>query len=170
MTTNRTRIRAGIAALALLVVVLAACAPTAAGDAARVDYREGATYAVPAGSSLFVVLDLTLEEAGLTADALRRMNLTWVPLGIRGDSANASRLVTLPTAEAPEDWDVRLWQARVLRERPLGERDATFSYRLEVELRVDVPTSAEGLIRRIRGQLRMEGGATLPLDFLVRAD
>lgn len=162
-----SRLAATAVAIASLLV---ACAPTAAGAAARVEYRHGATFAVTAGSTLYVTLDLSLEEAGLREEGIRRSDFNWVPLGIRGDSANATRLVSLSSLEAPEGWQVRSWQTRLLRERPLGDREGAFGYRLESELRVDVPASAEGLLRRIRGELVVAGGATLPVDFLVRAE
>lgn len=155
---------------AVLAAALTGCAPGIASGGDRVPYREGTTYDAPAGGTLYVTLDRPLDETGLTTDLVRRQNLNWVPLGIRGESANATGFVTLPPPEAPEDWEVRLWQTRVIRERPLGDPEGPLSYRLEIELRVDVPASAEGLTRRIRGGVRIEGGETIPIDFLVRAD
>ena len=156
--------------LALLVVALAACGPMAAGDASRVDYRPGATYEVPAGTTLYVAAETPLGETGLTPSMLRRAGLVWIPLGIRGESANASTLVTLGDVQAPEEWQVRLWQVRLVRERPLGERDASPAYRLEAEVRVDVPASAFDLTRRVTARLHVQGGDSLPIDFLVRAE
>ena len=153
----------------LLLLALAACAPLDAGDASRVEYRAGATYPVPADSALYVELDVPLERTGLTTTAIRSVSPTWIPLGITGESANASRLVTLMNVEAPEDWQVRLWRARLVRERPVGERDAPWSYRLELELRVDVPASAYDLTRRVRADLQVRGGERLPVDVLVEA-
>lgn len=168
-----TALPAGLDALlvvALLALALAACAPTASGGVTRADHLPDATHVVPAGSVLYVVVDVPLEETEISVDRVRRAEFTWIPLGIRGESANASRLVNFPPPEAPEDWQVRLWQTRILRERPLGEPEGSFAYRVEAELRVDVPASAEGLVRRIRGELRFADGATLPLDFLVRVE
>lgn len=169
-TSGRASIPATLGLAVLLISALAACAPAAGGATARVDYQAESTYVVPAGSTLYVVLDLPLEDAGLTEERVLRAGFNWIPLGIRGDSANAQQLVTLPPPEVPEDWEARIWQSRIVRERPLGEPEGSFAYRLEIEVRVDVPASAEGLVRRIRGQVRIEGGTTLPLDFLVRAE
>lgn len=171
MTSRRSRPSPFLTALAAAsAFLLASCGPLASGQDARVPYVPEATYAVPAGSSLYVTLELPLEEVGLVPADLPGYGFTWIPLGIRGESANAARIVTLPPPDAPEDWSVRLWQARILREVPLADLEGPYAYRLEAEVRVDVPASAEGLVRRVRGQLEIDGGETLPLDFLVRAE
>lgn len=158
-------------ALAVLsLLLLAACGPLAAGDATRVDYRNGATYVAPAGSPLVATVELPLARTGLSVAALRRANLTWIPLGIRGESANAARLVSLATIEAPDDWEVRLWQARIVREASMSDREAPPTTRLEAEIRVDVPASAYDLTRRVRAELVVHGGARVPIDFLVEAE
>ncbi len=163
------RLRASVAVLLALLAV-AACGPLAADDGVRVDYRRGATYAVPAGGTLYLDGTWTLAELDLRPADVRAANLRWIPLGLRGESANAAPLVTITPPEAAEGWTVRLWQVRVVRERPLGEPDGALSYRIELELRVDVPEEAYELTRRVRTRLVARDGGDVQLDFLVRAE
>lgn len=170
MRSSRVRSEPYLALLAVLALLAAGCAPTTIDDATRVDYREDETFVVPAGDALHVSLDRSLDDVGLTEAGLRRSRLSWIPLGIRGESANAATITTVEGIEAPDDWSVQLWRARVVRERPLGERGAAPDYRLEAEVRVEVPASAAGLTRRVRARLHVQGGEVVPLDFLVRAE
>ena len=100
---------------------------------------------------------------------VRNAGLRWIPLGIRGESTNATTLVTIAPPEAPEGWEVRLWQARFVRERPLGDPEGAYAYRLEVDLRVDVPEEAYDLTRRVRVRVLARDGGGANLSFLVRA-
>jgi hypothetical protein len=136
----------------------------------RAAYREGATYEVPAGGTLFLRSSWSLGELDLTPADVRAANLNWIPLGIRGASANGAPLVTITPPQAPEGWRVRLWEARVVRERPLGaDEDDPPVYRVDVELRVDVPEEAFDLTRRVRTHVVARDGGEATIDVLVRA-
>jgi hypothetical protein len=154
---------------AALVVALAGCGPLAAGDAVRVDYRAGATYDVPAGDTLYVTADLSLADLDLAESDVRAAGLNWIPLGIRGESANALGWIVMAPAEAPPGWDARLWEIRVIRERPLGRADAAGVSRIEATLRVDVPESAFDLTRRVTARFSARAGGSTELTFLVAA-
>lgn len=164
----RPRALRAVAALATLLLV-AACGPLAADDGVRVDYRDGATYSVPAGGTLYVAEVLALDDVGLSVADVRDAGLRWIPLGIRGESVSAAQRVTIAPPEAPEGWEVRLWQARFVRERPLGEPQGAYAYRLEVDLRVDVPEEAYDLTRRVRVRVLARDGDGATLSFLVHA-
>lgn len=170
------RRRRGSALLAATVLVagliglIAGCGPLAADDAARYDYRPDATYAVPAGSVLYVREELPLAALDLEPADVRAQSLNWIPLGIRGESASAVGWITIAPPEAPSGWQVRLWQARIVRERPLGDPEGSYGYRVEAELRVDVPEEAYDLTRRVTARVVARGGGEVPLTFLVRAE
>lgn len=155
---------------ASLLIVTAGCAPLAPTDAVRADLRPDATYEVPAGGTLFLRGSWSLGELDLTPADVRSANLNWIPLGIRGESANATPLVTITPPEAPEDWRVRLWEARVVREVPIRAGDDTAAVvRVDVELRIDVPESAYDLTRRVRTNVVARDGGEVRIDVLVRA-
>lgn len=154
----------------LVAVLLAGCGPLRADDAARYDYRPDATYAVPAGGVLYVREELPLAALDLEPADVRAQSLNWIPLGIRGDSASAVGWITIAPPEAPSGWEVRLWQARVVRERPLGDPAGGYAYRLEIELRVDVPEEAYDLTRRVTARVVARRSGEAPLTFLVRAE
>lgn len=155
-----------VAGLALLLV---ACAPGALGGGARADYEAGRTYVVPAGEALTLDARWSAGEAGFDAPTLERRNPSWIPEGLRGDSANAVTWVSLDDVQAPEGWTVDLRSARVHRERELGERgeDAEYALDLRVSVRVTPPASAQGLTRRVRADVTVRDGERLPLDALV---
>jgi len=159
----------GIAAMATLALVLASCLPLSAGDTARYDYRSGASYAVPAGGTLYLDASLTLADMGLDAEAVEDRSLNWIPLGIRGESASALGWISITPPDAPAGWQVRLWTIRVVRERPLGRPDDPARYRVEASLRVDVPEEAFDLTRRVSTRLVSREGRDFPLTFLVEA-
>jgi len=159
-----------LATLGLLAVLIAGCGPLTADDAARYDYRQDATYAVPAGSVLYVREELPLAALELEPADVRAQSLNWIPLGIRGESASAVGWITIAPPDAPDGWQVRLWQARIVRERPLGDPEGDYTYRAEIELRVDVPEEAYDLTRRVTARVVARGGGEVPLTFLVRAE
>ncbi|MDZ7800008.1 MAG: hypothetical protein U5K81_04335 [Trueperaceae bacterium] len=152
-----------------LTLALAACGPLAADTGPRYPYEEGATYDVRAGDTLYVTATYPIAEIGLSEQDVRDARLNWIPAGFRGESANASRLLRAAEPDAPPGWQVRPWQTRMVRERPLGRTQAADAYRLETELRVDVPEEAYDLTRRVRVELAVQDGDTLDFDFLVRA-
>jgi len=162
---------AALAALAAaLILMTAGCAPLAPTEGVRAEFRPGATYEVPAGGTLFLRSSWSLDELGLAPSDVRAANLNWIPLGIRGESANAAPIVTITPPQAPEDWRVRLWEARVVREVPLrAGDDAPAVYRVDVEVRVDVPESAYDLTRRVRTHVVARDGGETTIDVLVRA-
>ncbi len=165
--------RRGLAVLAAAVLVaglIAGCGPLAADDAGRYDYRQDATYAVPAGGVLYVREELPLAALELEPADVRAQSLNWIPLGIRGESASAVGWITIAPPEAPSGWQVRLWQARIVRERPLGDPEGVYTYRAEIELRVDVPEEAYDLTRRVTARVVARGGGEVPLTFLVQAE
>jgi hypothetical protein len=153
----------------VVVAALTACGPLATGDAVRVDYRAGASYDVPAGGTLYVTAQLELADLGLTEQDVRDAGLNWIPLGIRGESANALGWIVMTPPEAPADWEVRSWEIRVIRERPVGRPDAPGVSRIEATVRVDVPESAYELTRRVSTRLAVRSGGSYPLSFLVAA-
>lgn len=156
-------------AAALFLSVLTACGPLSLGEGTRVDYRSGATYDVPAGDVLYVEARLDLAALDLDERDVAEAGLNWVPLGIRGESANALGWITFAPPEAPQDWQVRLWEIRVVRERPLGREDGPTTSRIEATLRVDVPESAFDLTRRVTARLAARRGGSATLTFLVSA-
>jgi hypothetical protein len=158
-----------LALAAIVAAALTACGPLATGDAVRVDYRSGATYDVPAGGTLYVAADLDLADLGLAEQDVRDAGLNWIPLGIRGESANALGWIVMPPPDAPADWQVRLWEVRVIRERPLGRSDGATVSRVEATLRIDVPESAFDLTRRVTARLAARSGGSVELSFLVAA-
>lgn len=158
-----------LASILFLAATLVGCGPLAAGDARRVDYRAGASYDVPAGSTLYVTADLGLAAFGLDEQDVREAGLNWIPLGVRGESANALGWIVMPPPDAPADWQVRLWEVRVIRERPVGRSDGPAMSRVEATLRVDVPESAFDLTRRVTARLAARSGGSLELSFLVAA-
>jgi hypothetical protein len=162
------RVLASVLALAW-VLALAGCGPLAADSGARYRYEEGATYDVRAGDTLYVTATYPIAEIGLSEQDVRDARLKWIPAGFRGESANASRLLRAAEPEAPPGWQVRPWQTRMVRERPLGRAQASDQYRLETELRVGVPEGAYDLTRRVRVEVTVQDGDTLHFDFLVRA-
>lgn len=155
--------------LALVVVALSGCGPLSFGEGTRVDYRSGATYQVPAGDVLYVEARLGLSSFDLDEEDVDAAGLNWIPLGIRGESANALGWITVAPPEAPADWEVRLWEIRVVRERPVGREDAPAVSRVEATLRVDVPESAYDLTRRVSTRLVARSGGSVNLTFLVEA-
>jgi len=164
------RLAASVVVAGLIAGLIAGCGPLAADDAARYDYRPDATYAVPAGGVLYVREELPLDALDLEPADVRAQSLNWIPLGIRGESASAVGWITIAPPEAPSGWQVRLWQARVVRERPLGDPEGDDTYRAEIELRVDVPEEAYDLTRRVTARVVARGGGEVPLSFLVRAE
>ncbi len=163
----RSRRLAAILAAVGVLLLAGACGPLATADVPRFDYRRDATYAVPAGGALNVRWSLDLDAVGLTPGQVEETNLTWIPAGTRAESANvANRLVTLADPQVEDGWQVRLWQARLEREPAAGG----YAYRLDVELRVDVPESAWDLTRRVSGRLAGRAGDGTSFTFLVRAE
>ena len=164
-----TAARRGAKILALVAVLLAAgaCGPLATADAPRFDYQRDATYTVPADSAMNVRWSVGLEAVGLTPRRVEDTNLTWIPAGSRSESANvANRLVSLADPQVEDGWQLRLWQARLHREEAAGG----YAYRLEAEVRVDVPASAWDLTRRVSGRLVGRDGDGESFTFLVRAE
>jgi len=157
-----------IAAGVALLVLLAGCGPLAT-EGVRVEYRSDATYDVPAGDVLYVEASFDLAAFDLDEEAVRRAGLNWIPLGIRGESANALGWITMAPPEAPEGWEVRLWEIRVVREVPVGRSDAAAVSRVSATLRVDVPESAYDLTRRVRARLAARSGGSTTMSFLVAA-
>lgn len=169
--------RPGATSLAAVVLVagmiaglMTACGPLATGTDARYDYRQDATYVVPAGGVLYVTEELSLSELDLTPTDVRAESLNWIPLGIRGESASGIGWITIAPPDAPDGWQVRLWQSRVVRERPLGDPEGRYTYRIEIHLRVDVPAEAYDLTRRVTARVMTRDGGEVPLTFLVRAE
>ncbi|MDR9390774.1 MAG: hypothetical protein RI554_01945, partial [Trueperaceae bacterium] len=153
---------------ALATSLLAACGPLAQGDAARVDYAPDATYRVPAGTTVFVALELDLATLGLEPEQAERRVRTWIPGGIRSESANASALVSLRDVETAAGWSAELWQVRLVRERAFEDEDVV-TYRFEATVRVDVPAEAYDLTRRVSGTFDAGEGATQDVTFLIEA-
>ncbi len=162
----RAAVRGAVALVAL--ALLAACGPLAQGDAARVDYARDATYRVPAGSTVFVAFTLDLEAVGLDPETAQRRVRTWIPGGIRSESANASAVVSLRDVETAPGWSAELWQVRLVRERAFQDED-TVTYRFEGTLRVDVPADAYDLTRRVSGTFDAGEGSTRDVTFLIEA-
>lgn len=150
-------------------MLLTACGPLAVGDGTRVDYRSGATYDVPAGEVLYVEARFELDAFGLDDKAVERAGLNWIPLGFRGESANALGWIVMSPPEAPEGWMVRLWEIRVIRERPVGSSSAAARSRVEATLRVDVPEAAYDLTRRVTARLSTRDAGDVTMTFLVAA-
>lgn len=165
--TPRRPLATGVLA-AFVTVLLAACGPLAQGDAARVDYAPNATYRAPAGTTVFVALELDLEALGLEPEQAERRVRTWIPGGIRSESANASALVSLRDVETAAGWSAELWQVRLVRERAFEDEDVV-TYRFEATVRVDVPAEAYDLTRRVSGTFDAGEGATQDVTFLIEA-
>lgn len=155
--------------LVLLASVVPGCGPLATGEGVRVDYRSGATYDVPAGGVLYVSGTFDLATFGLDEGDVDDAGLNWIPLGIRGESANALGWISMVPPEVPADWQVRLWEIRIVRERPIGRENAPATSRVEASLRVDVPESAFDLTRRVTARLAARSGGSTTMTFLVSA-
>jgi len=152
------------------IAVLAACGPLATGDSTRFAYERNATYPVLAGQSLFVELEIELEELGLDIEKVTRLATSWIPAGLRGESANATNFLFFEDVEVAEGWQARLWQARVVRERPFNDPEGDLTYRIDITVRVDVPEEAYDLTRRVSGAfVARDGSGSVPITFLVEA-
>lgn len=158
-------------ALAAASLLWAGCGPLAAGGDARYTYRPDGTYPVTAGETAVVEAEWSLSAAGVSRSELRRRNVNWVPSGFRGDTANAGGWVSLEPSSVPNGWEFTLRQARVVRERELGQRgdDAVYRHFLRVRLSATPPESAHGLTRRLSGDVVVRDGERLPVTFLVQA-
>jgi hypothetical protein len=157
----------------LLAAAVAACAPGASADVNRFDYRDGATYVVPAGTTLFVTAAYDLDDLGLEVRDVARAGLRWIPMGVSGSSASAARLISRTSVDAPDGWEVGVWQTRIERSKPFAQRDdedAPFDYVLRLTARVAVPSSAAGLTRRVQVEHQARDGNANTLSFLVQAD
>lgn len=163
----RPAVRASV--FGLVVIAVAGCGPLSIGEGTRVDYRSGATFEVPAGDVLYVEARLDLASFDLDEKDVDEAGLNWIPLGVRGESANALGWITIAPPEAPAGWEVRLWEIRVVRERPIGREDAPAVSRVVATLRVDVPESAFDLTRRVSARLAARSGGSVNLTFLVEA-
>lgn len=152
----------------LLASLLPGCGPLAA-DGVRADYRSGATYDVPAGGVLYVTGTFDLAAFDLDERDVQSAGLNWIPLGLRGESANALGWITMAPPEAPAGWEVRLWEIRVVRERPIGREGGQATSRVEATLRVDVPEAAFDLTRRVTARLAARSGGSTTMTFLVAA-
>lgn len=160
-------------ALLFLVTAMAACVPGAASDTARFDYREGGTYVVPAGTTLFVTAEYDLDDLGLEVRDVARAGLRWIPMGVSGSSASAARLISRTSVDAPEGWEAAVWQTRIERNVPFADRDdpdAEFDFVLRLTARVAVPQEAAGLTRRVRVDHQARDGDSNTMSFLVQAD
>lgn len=157
----------------LFAAALAACAPGANADVARFDYREGATYVIPAGTTLFVTAEYSLDDLGLEVRDVARAGLRWIPMGVSGSSASAARLISRTSVEAPDGWEAAVWQTRIERTVPFADRDdpdAPFDFAVRLTARVVVPQEAAGLTRRVRVDHQARDGDSNTMTFLVQAD
>lgn len=152
----------------VLALLSVGCGPLETGGV-RAEYRAEATYDVAAGDTVFVEATFDLSAFGLEESDVDRAGLNWIPLGLRGESANALGWIVMAPPEAPADWQVRLWEIRVIRERPVGSPDGAATSRVEATLRVDVPESAYDLTRRVRARLAARSGGSVTMSFLVAA-
>ncbi len=146
-------------ALALLVLVLAACAPGAVGSRGTpYDLRRGETAQVAPGGAVYAQLVLPAAEFGFEdAD----FSSLFVPCG--GDTSCAvvtSRFELLDVA-APEGWTWRVDRADAVR-RP------RFATNVDVRLRLDVPSDARLGGTQIRARLVARSGTSRPVVLVVQ--
>ncbi len=172
MPTHRSRSHVTVLTLATaaLTLFLTACGPLAADAGARYDYDRNGSYPVPAGESLLIDLTIDLADLGLDEETVNGLVTTWIPAGLNGESANGAQFVFLEDVTVDAGWEARLWQVRVVRERPFSDPSAERAYRIDATLRVEVPADAYDLTRRVSGTLVARNGDTeYDVTFLVEA-
>lgn len=160
----------GPACLALLVVLLAACAPATSGASIRdaMPVASGQQLEVERGEELFVRLDLTLAEFGLKPADLS--GAFWIPAGVHGESANLSTRFTLQKVRVPLRWSLELAEIRAERRRQTqyGKETGEIDYSILPVLWLQVPDSAELGVSTVRAELVSKRGGKVDITFPIR--
>jgi len=172
MPTARSRSHLTVLTLfvSTMMLALAACGPLAANGGTRYAYDRNGSYPVVAGESVLVDLTIDLEDLGLDEETVNGLVSTWIPAGLNGESANGAQFVFLEDVTVDAGWEARLWQVRIVRERPFSDPSAERTYRIDATVRVDVPADAYDLTRRVSGALvARSGDVEYGVTFLVEA-
>ncbi len=86
-------------------------------------------------------------------------------------SANITNRFSVTSASVPEDWEVALNSARLVKEvSDVGSRSVSYYYWLNLTFKISVPEDVDRGIRRSAVSVEAKGGEqrTIPLDFLVQ--
>lgn len=165
---SRSHAATSLLPLLSAVLLIVSCGPMATDAGARYDYERNASYPVLAGEAVLVDVTLDLADLGLDQETVDARVGTWIPAGINGESANAAQLVFLDDVTLAPGWEARLWQVRVVRERPFSDPSAVRTYRIDATIRIDVPADAFELTRRLTGTLiARNAGDGYPVTFLI---
>lgn len=144
---------------ALLVSLLAACAPGAVGSRGTpVDLRAGETAQVAPGGTVYAQLQVPAREFGLDDDAFPGL---FVPCGGDAVCAVATTRFELLDAAVPQGWSWRVDRVDVVR-RP------RFATAVDVRLRLDVPADARLGGTQVRARVQARGGTALPVALVVQ--
>ncbi len=151
--------------VAVIVVALAACAPSVAGTSSSAPLVAGpAAIPVQQGNTYYLRFDLTLEQFELAPRDLQVA--LWVPSGYASDVGDASNMFALHDLRLAEGWTAQLLQVKA--ERSEVTTSASFNqsrvdYSLWAVIKVIVPDGIVPGPYRLRGTLQERSGKTVPL-------
>src|SRR3990172_1318768 len=145
-------------ALALLVLVLAGCAPGALGTRGTpYDLRRGETAQVAPGGTVYAQLLVPARDVGFEDGDFSNL---FVPCGGDTSCAVVTSRFELVDVAAPEGWTWRVDRADAVR-RP------RFATNVDVRLRLDVPADARLGGTQLRARLVARSGTSRPVVFVV---
>lgn len=163
--------RALLGLVAVLALLVTACAPATAGSAANVPVMASAGPAiVTLGSSVYVRVDYSLTDFGLRPGDLRAS--LWVPGGYDSEIGDVSNQFGLVDLRVADDWRFSLVTVRAQRRTVAGSGafDANRTeYSLMAVYRVDAPAGAVPGPYRFRAELRARGAGAQSVTINVDA-
>ncbi len=156
---NRRTPAHALALFALLVLVLAGCAPAVLGSRGTpYDLRRGETAQVAPGGVVYAQLVVPAREFGFDDADFASL---FVPCGGDASCAVVTSRFELVDVAAPEGWTWRVDRADAVR-RP------RFATNVDVRLRLDVPADARLGGTQLRARMVARTGVSRPVVFVVQ--
>lgn len=157
---NSRSLRLGLAVLAAMTFLLAACAPGAVGTVGNPFIASEGGIRVKRGDTIVVRVDYTVDQFGI--DGRELSAAMWVPAGANAEIGDVSSSFWLSDVRVGQGWDLRLLQVRAER------RSVGGGVRYRLWGLYEVSTSADSIPGdyRVRAVLNTRG-ASAPVSFTV---
>ncbi len=154
----------------ILLFALAACTPGTKGSSASsaFDVREGPIMISDAGG-YYASYQVVPQAFGLDPDDFATA-VVKNPRKGKKTSANITNRFSVANTSMPEDWEVMLSSAKLIKEvAEVGSRSVSYYYWLDLTFKIDVPEGAEPGVygESVRVKARSGVEQAVPINFIL---